>query len=55
MNMREIWRVFGEEEYRSIKHSGEKGMIYCHCCRKPFKDVESVEFIPLPEIGVYAV
>ena len=30
-------------------------MIYCHCCRKPFQDVESAEFIPLPEIGVYAV
>lgn len=30
-------------------------MIYCHCCHKPFMDVESAEFIPLPEVGVYAV
>ena len=30
-------------------------MIYCHCCHNPFEDVESAEFVPTMEIGVYAV
>lgn len=30
-------------------------MIYCHCCHNPFEDVESAEFIPMIEVGVYAV
>ena len=30
-------------------------MIYCYRCHKSVVDVESAEFIPTPEIGIYAI